>query len=294
VDRSDGPLRPTDVQRAQEAAKVDGVANVSDVTNKSRDGRAATFAVTFADDPFGDPALERAAHIRERLGDLDEPGVTAQIGDGSAFREEVAAASTRDQKVIIPLVLLVITITLVILLRAIVAPLYLLVTVVMSYLAALGISLVVFDVVFGEPSVDPLLPIFVFVFLVALGVDYNIFFMHQVREEAKEHGTVDGVLRALVATGPVITSAGIILAGTFAVLTFLPLDILLEIGFTVALGVLIDTFLVRTLMVPAIVKLVGDASWWPGRLKPPTEPPAPAPPSLLTPAIPQQFRPPPQ
>ena len=135
VDRADGPLRPTDLQRAQEATRVDGVANVSDVTNKSSDGRAATFAVTFADDPFGDPALERADHIRERLKDLDVPGVTALIGDGSAFREEVAAASTRDQKVIIPLVLLVITITLVILLRAIVAPLYLLVTVVASYLA---------------------------------------------------------------------------------------------------------------------------------------------------------------
>jgi RND superfamily putative drug exporter len=155
-----------------------------------------------------------------------------------------------------------------VLLRAIVAPLYLLVTVVVSYFAALGISLVVFDLVFGEPTVDGLLPIFAFVFLVALGVDYNIFFMHRVREEASEHGTVGGALRALVATGPVITSAGIILAGTFGLLTFLPLDILLQLGFTVALGVLIDTFLVRTLMVPSIVKLVGDASWWPSRLRP--------------------------
>jgi putative drug exporter of the RND superfamily len=113
------------------------------------------------------------------------------------------------------------------------------------------------------------------VFLVALGVDYNIFLMDRVREESRTHGTREGVLRALVATGPVITSAGIVLAGTFAVLMTLPLDILLELGFAVSLGVLIDTFLVRTLLVPALVELVGDASWWPSRLRPAAPPPPP-------------------
>jgi RND superfamily putative drug exporter len=159
-----------------------------------------------------------------------------------------------------------------------VAPLYLLVTVLISYFATLGISLVVFDVVFGEPRVDPAYPFFAFVFLVALGVDYNIFLMDRVREESRRHGTREGALRALVATGPVITSAGLILAGTFAVLMTLPLDILLELGFTVALGVLLDTFLVRTLVVPAVVKLVGDASWWPAKLHGPEDPPASPPP----------------
>jgi RND superfamily putative drug exporter len=286
VDRSDGPLQGSDVSRAQDAMRaVSGVAAVSDVTNRSRDGRAATFAVTFADDPFKDPALKRAQVIRSRLAHLGVPGLTAIAGDGSAFRAEVANYTADDQHLIIPLVLLVITLTLVVLLRSVVAPLFLLVTVVLSFLAALGISLVVFDVVFHQPTVDGLLPIFAFVFLVALGVDYNIFFMHRVREEAREHGTVEGVLRALVATGPVITSAGIILAGTFALLMFLPLWILLELGFTVALGVLIDTFLVRTLMVPAIVKLVGDASWWPSRLRPPDAPPPGEPPRVLTPML---------
>jgi RND superfamily putative drug exporter len=169
-----------------------------------------------------------------------------------------------------------------------VAPLYLLATVLVSFFATLGISLVVFDKVFGEPRVDPAYPFFAFVFLVALGVDYNIFLMDRVREEARRHGTREGALRALVATGPVITSAGLILAGTFAVLMTLPLDILLELGFTVALGVLLDTFLVRTLMVPSIVKIVGDASWWPAKLRPPgEEPPAPRAPAGPAPAVPR-------
>jgi RND superfamily putative drug exporter len=164
---------------------------------------------------------------------------------------------------VVPAVLLLILVMLALLLRALVAPLYLLATVLLSYLGTLGISLLTFKYVFGQPSVDPFFPLITFVFLVALGVDYNIFLMSRVREEALVHGTRVGLLRALVATGSVVTSAGLILAGTFAMLTILPLWILLEIGFTVSLGVLIDTFLVRTLAVPAIVRLVGDASWWP-------------------------------
>jgi RND superfamily putative drug exporter len=199
------------------------------------------------------------------------------VGDGTAIRLDYRDSLAEDQKRVVPLVLVVITLTLVVLLRAIVAPLYLIATVVLSFLATLGISLVVFDLVFGEPRVDPAFPVLAFIFLVALGVDYNIFLMDRVREESRTHGTREGVLRALVATGPVITSAGIVLAGTFAVLMTLPLDILLELGFAVALGVLIDTFLVRTLMVPALVELVGDRSWWPSRLQPAALPPAPPP-----------------
>jgi RND superfamily putative drug exporter len=249
---------------------VDGVAQVTAVTNRSRDGRAATFAVTFVDNPFKGPALDRVGVIRAKLAALGVPGVKATLGDGSAFRRDYRDAASEDQHIVVPLVLLVITLTLILLLRSVVAPLYLIATVLFSFFATLGFSLVAFDVIFGETTVDPVFPIFAFIFLVALGVDYNIFFMHRVREEARRYGTREGVLRALVATGPVITSAGIILAGTFAVLMTLPLDILLEIGFAVALGVLIDTFIVRTLMVPSIVELVGDASWWPSKLSHPT------------------------
>jgi RND superfamily putative drug exporter len=124
---------------------------------------------------------------------------------------------------------------------------------------------VAFDVLLGESVVDPAYVLFSFIFLVALGVDYNIFLMSAVREEVREHGTRQAILRAIKSTGPVITSAGLILAGTFSVLTTLPLEVLLQIGFTVALGVLLDTFLVRTVTVPAIAWLLGEKTWWPSR-----------------------------
>src|SRR3954447_14936984 len=293
VERAGAPLQPPDVAAVQAAVKaVPGVAAVSDPTAQSSDKRATTFAATFADDPFGQPALDRVDTVRDKIAAAAPPGVTAQLGDGSALRADYGDAASSDQSKVIPLVLLVIGLTLVLLLRAVVAPLYLLATVLVSFFATLGISLVVFDKVFGEARVDPAYPFFAFVFLVALGVDYNIFLMDRVREEARSHGTKEGALRALVATGPVITSAGLILAGTFAVLMTLPLDILLEIGFTVALGVLLDTFLVRTLMVPSIVTIVGDASWWPAKLRPPSEPPAPrSPVSPVAPVVPQPASP---
>jgi RND superfamily putative drug exporter len=139
--------------------------------------------------------------------------------------------------------------------------------VVLSYLATLGTSLLVFRYGFGEDVVDPEVAPIVFIFLVALGADYNIFLMSRAREEAQQHGTHEGMLRALVATGPVITSAGLILAGTFSVLAVLPIWELLEIGFAVAVGVLIDTFLVRSILVPAIVWKLGERSWWPSTAK---------------------------
>src|SRR4051812_3400152 len=285
VERGDGPVAPADVARLQAAVKsVPGVAQVSDPTAQSTDKRATTFAVTFVDDPFGDPALARVKVVREKIAAAAPPGTTARLGDGSALRLDYKEAASADQRTVIPLVLLVIGLTLVILLRALVAPLYLLASVLISFFATLGISLVVFDKVFGETTVDPEYPFLAFVFLVALGVDYNIFLMDRVREEAHRHGTKEGALRALIATGPVITSAGLILAGTFAVLMTLPLDILLELGFTVALGVLLDTFLVRTLMVPSIVALVGDASWWPAKLRPPDDEPQSPPRAPVVPA----------
>ena len=152
------------------------------------------------------------------------------------------------------------------LLRAMVAPLLLIGTVILSFGAALGVSAVVYDVVFGYEQSDPSLPLYAFVFLVALGIDYNIFLMARVREETLHHGTRTGMLRGLAVTGAVITSAGIVLAGTFSVLAVLPLVFLLQIGFVIAFGVLLDTFIVRSVLVPALVLDVGPRIWWPSRL----------------------------
>jgi putative drug exporter of the RND superfamily len=163
----------------------------------------------------------------------------------------------------VPVALLVITIILAILLQAIVAPLVLIATVMLSFLGTLGLSIFFFIEVQGAKGVDASLPTFAFIFLVALGIDYTIFLMSRVREEARTHGTREGVLIALGATGPVITSAGIILAGTFSVLMTLPVTFAFNICFMVAVGILLDTFIVRTLMVPAIVELLGDRIWWP-------------------------------
>ena len=137
---------------------------------------------------------------------------------------------------------------------------------ILSFTAALGVGAIVFDVLFGFPGSDPSLPLFAFIFLVALGIDYNIFLMARVREEAARHGTREGMLRGLAVTGGVITSAGIVLAGTFAVLGVLPLVFLTQIGFVVAFGVLLDTFIVRSVLVPALTIQLGPKIWWPSKL----------------------------
>ena len=264
VDSDEGPPDAAAGRLRRQIAAMDGVAAASEIQRRSTDGRAATFVVTFGDDPYGDAALDRVESIRGQLAGAP-PGTRALAGDGTAARLDYKDAAAVDQRRIVPLVLGVIFLTLVVLLRALVAPVFLLLTVVASYFAALGLSVVAFDLLLGEAAVDPVYPLFSFIFLVALGVDYNIFLMSAVREEAAEHGTREGILRAIRSTGPVITSAGIILAGTFAVLTTLPLEILLQIGFTVAVGVLLDTFLVRTVTVPAIAWLLGEKCWWPSR-----------------------------
>jgi RND superfamily putative drug exporter len=160
----------------------------------------------------------------------------------------------------------VVLVILAILLRAIVAPLLLIATVILSFAAALGVGAFLFEHVFGFAGMDPTLPLFAFIFLVALGVDYNIFLMARVREEAIGHDTREGTLRGLAVTGGVITSAGIVLAGTFSILAVLPLVNLTELGFVIAFGVLLDTFVVRSVLVPALVMDAGRAVWWPSRL----------------------------
>ena len=267
LERSDGPVTPADVAAVQERLRGGpGIAAVTDVQRRSTDGRAATLVFTVNDDPFGNPAVLRIDDIRASL-EAPRPGLRALLAEGSARQADFRAAGVRDSKVIAPIVLLVVLLTLIVLLRALVAPLFLLATVILSYLATVGISLLVFRYLFGQDAVDPEFLLIVFIFLVALGADYNIFLMSRVREEAQQHGTSEGMLRALVATGPVITSAGLILAGTFSVLAVLPIWELVQIGFAVALGVLIDTFLVRSILVPAIVWKVGERTWWPSTAK---------------------------
>jgi putative drug exporter of the RND superfamily len=163
-------------------------------------------------------------------------------------------------------VLLVILIVLGLVLRALLAPILLILTVVLSFTAALGVSALVFNHVFHFAGADPGFPLFAFVFLVALGIDYNIFLMTRVREETLRHGTRQGVLRGLSVTGGVITSAGLVLAATFAVLGVLPAVFLAEVGFAVAFGVLLDTIVVRSILVPALAYDIGKKIWWPSKL----------------------------
>ena len=178
-------------------------------------------------------------------------------------------AAQRDQRVIAPLILVIVFLILVGLLRALVAPVILIATVVLSYFAALGASYVAFVRVLGFPALDTSVPLLAFLFLVALGVDYNIFIMTRAREEAGVIGTTPGIVRAIAVTGGVITSAGVLLAAVFTVLGVLPLVALGQIGVIVGFGVLLDTLLVRTILVPALVRLAGDRVWWPSRLRSP-------------------------
>jgi putative drug exporter of the RND superfamily len=194
------------------------------------------------------------------------PGADAKVGGGSAVNLDIQRATRHDRNLVVPLVLLVVLVILSLVLRAIVSPLLLVATVVLSFAAALGVSAWVFEHVFGFAGADPAFPLWTFVFLVALGTDYNIFLMTRVHEEAKTHGTRRGALIGLAATGGVITSAGIVLAGTFAALGTLPLVFITEIGFAVAFGVLLDTFIVRSVLVTALNLDVGRWIWWPSRL----------------------------
>jgi RND superfamily putative drug exporter len=268
VERRDGPIQDGDVTAAQQA--LEGVPKIAAVTPeiqpRSTDGQAARFQVAFEDDPYSNEALDRTADMREALRSLEGQGLTGHVGGLSAVMKDYRDGAQRDAQLVIPLVLLVVLLTLIVLLRAIVAPLYLIGSVILSFFGVFGASLVFFTTVLDETGFEPALPLFAFIFLVALGVDYNIFLMDRVREEAAHIGTRRGVLRALVVTGPVITSAGLILAGTFAVLAMLPVDVLLMIGFVVSIGVLVDTFIVRSMLVPAIITVVGDKSWWPSKL----------------------------
>ena len=263
VQSEDGQVTEVQIGAAIEAVEgVDGVASATPTGRTSEDGDIASVDVVLEDDPYTTAALDIVPDIRASVSDLGE-GTSALIGGGSAISFDFDEAVNSDLKLIAPLALLVIAIILAILLRSLVAPLVLIASVILSFLCTLGLSVLFIRYVVGDAGFDASIPTFAFIFLVALGIDYTIFLMARVREEARTHGTREGVLRAISATGPVITSAGLILAGTFSVLMTLPVTFTFDLGFMVALGILLDTFIVRTIMVPAAVELLGDRIWWP-------------------------------
>jgi RND superfamily putative drug exporter len=220
--------------------------------------------------PTGDP-YSAAASARFKVIDAAVRRVDprALLGGIPAENLDIQHANARDTRVIVPAVLGVVLVILCVLLVAIAAPVYLILTVVLSFAATLGLITLAFTQLFGHDGLAFNLVLISFIFLVALGVDYNIFLMDRVRQDARTLGTREGTLSALTTTGSVVTDAGIILAGTFAALTLLPLEPLVQIGAAVALGVLLDTFLVRALLVPSLIYLIGDRAWWPfGRGQP--------------------------
>jgi RND superfamily putative drug exporter len=214
--------------------------------------------------PGSDGAQAVVLDVRDAVADFDDTHVGG--GDAEALDAEEYAAS--DRQLILPLILLLVLGALLLLLRSIVAPLLLVATVVATYAAAMGASWWLFQTVFGFEAMDTGVPLLAFLFLVALGVDYNIFLVTRAREEAREHGTRTGMLRALTATGGVITSAGILLAAVFAVLGVLPLVVLAQLGAIIFVGVLLDTLVVRTVLVPALALTLGDTFWWPRKVGP--------------------------
>jgi putative drug exporter of the RND superfamily len=273
---------------ADAAAAVDGVDSVVAVSENSPTG---TMPVGTDAEPFPFPTLvpleptvidgqvmlqatlsdaqdsaaaeQAVIDIREAVHEVDPESL---VGGVTATALDTDTTSIRDRMVIIPIVLGVILVILMLLLRSILAPVLLVASVILSFAAALGVSALVFNGPLALPGADPSVPLYAFVFLVALGVDYNIFLMTRVREESLKHGTRPGILRGLAVTGGVITSAGIVLAATFAALAVIPILFLLQLAFIVAFGVLLDTLVVRTLLVPALSYDIGRHIWWPSAL----------------------------
>ena len=242
---------------------VQGIVPSSVQVKGEKDGRSYMEA-TLTAAPDSQAAIDTIDRVREGVHAID--GASVIVGGNTAVIGDTLDASAADSLLIIPIVLVAVFLILAVLLRALLAPLVLLVTVVLSFGAALGISALVFKHIFGFAGADPAFPLFAFVFLVALGIDYNIFLMTRVREEALKVGTRRGALIGIGATGGVITSAGFVLAGTFAALATLPIVFVVELGFAVAVGVLLDTIIVRSVLVTALNLDIGRLMWWPSEL----------------------------
>jgi putative drug exporter of the RND superfamily len=256
---------------AEAAAATEGIASVAPFTGGPPQPFAQPLVVdglvrldaTLEVAPDSVAANDTVTALRTNLDDADPEAI---VGGETAANVDARDSAARDLRVIVPSVLLVILLVLALLLRSLVAPVLLVATVVLSVGATVGVAALLFDSVFGFPGSDPAILLIAFVFLVALGIDYNIFLMTRAREESARHGTKAGVLRALAVTGGVITSAGMVLAATFGALAVLPLLFLAQMAFLVGFGVLLDTFVVRSLVVPSAVAITGDKVWWPGRL----------------------------
>ncbi|AGL16015.1 MMPL family transporter [Actinoplanes sp. N902-109] len=228
----------------------------------------SSIGVVLSVSPFGDKSWNTIKQLRA---DLAGPAPGALVGGYPAVQYDSQKQAQHDAMLVIPLVLLVILLVIALLLRAVVAPVVLVLTTALSFAAAFGLSSLLWDKAFGFAGIDPSIPIYIFVFLVALGVDYNIFLGARIREESRRMGTPRGTLHGLSVTGGVITAAGIVLAASFAALAQLPSVQLTEIGTSVALGIMLDTLLVRTVLVPASILILGEKSWWPSRPKPLTD-----------------------
>ena len=245
------------------AAAAERVEGVTSVRVGDTNGEITQIDVTLDAAAETPEAFAIVRELRDEVHAID--GADALVGGLDAQSLDVDEAQVRDQNLVIPLILVLVFLVLVLLLRALVAPLILLATVVASFFASIGASWFLFQTVFDFPAIDTNVVLFSFLFLVALGVDYNIFLVTRAKEEAVEHGTRKGMIRALSSTGGVITSAGILLAAVFAVLGVLPLITLTQIGIIVCIGVLLDTLLVRTVIVPSLAFIAGDRFWWPSR-----------------------------
>ncbi|GAA3505467.1 MMPL family transporter [Streptomyces albogriseolus] len=258
------------------ANRTEGVAAAAPVSASGRPGAGEPLVVdgrvridaTLEAAADSDAAKQAVERLRDNVHGVS--GADALVGGYTAQQVDTQQTASDDRTLIVPIVLVVILLILVLLLRSVLVPVLLVATVALNFLATLGVSALVFEHLFGFSGTDASVPLYGFVFLVALGVDYNIFLMSRVREEALTHGTRQGVLRGLTTTGGVITSAGVVLAATFAALMVIPLAFLVQIAFIVAFGVLLDTLVVRSLLVPALVIDIGPKAWWPGALSRPT------------------------
>jgi RND superfamily putative drug exporter len=259
VTRTDDPAEVEEI--AASLADVDGLTRATALPPVDGIGQVQ---VVLDAEPGSQASRDVVLDLRETLEGRADTYVTG--GDASSVDE--SAGSVRDRWVVMPLILVLVLGALMALLRSVLAPVILVASVVATFAAALGVSWWVFTGILGFAAVDASMPLLAFLFLVALGVDYNIFLITRTLEEAGAHGTREGVLRALGATGGVITSAGILLAAVFAVLGVLPLVVLAQIGVVICIGVLLDTLVVRTVLVPAIVRLLGERFWWPRKVGP--------------------------
>lgn len=255
-----------DAQRADEITKainsVEGV-SIQGPPQRSNDSSRVSYTVVADAEPATPESYDQVRALREATKDVDS---SALVGGQTAETLDTRDGTIRDTKIALPLILAIVFVLLVIILRALLAPIVLLAATTLSAMAALGAGALVSEYIFGFPALDISVPLYALIFLVALGIDYTVFLVLRTKEEGTRHGTREGMTRAVGLTGGVITSAGVVLAAVFAVLGVLPLITLGQVGIVVGLGIVIDTFLVRTLVVPALFELLGEKIWWPRKV----------------------------